>query len=244
VKKRWNLILIFLLALSLLLNVVLIQKYYQQYIRLRTERSVFYYRPTPMTHSDQTYILFLGDSRIQQWKPLPDFQGAEILNLGCAGATSSELVEQMERMEYPKHIRLAVIEIGINDLTVIGLTPQRKDLIVSECKSNITRSIEILRQKNIPVFLLPVFPAGKIGWLRSFVWSKEIDNAVRDVNQHLLSLKAEGVILTDCSEMIGTNGRIREEYARDALHLNSQGYQRLDDIVVSLINDLLPKKEF
>lgn len=231
--KKINLILILLLVISLCFNVIVARKSYRQYIRLRTPRSLLYYRTVPVTDSDKTYVLFLGDSRIQEWKPLPDFKGEEILNLGCGGAVSDDLVEQLERMDYPAHVQMAVIEIGINDLTVIGFTPHYKERILSECKSNITRAVGILRQKDIPVLLLPVLPAGQVDWMRSFVWSQDIDKSVEDINHYLASLREEKLILGDCSDMIGTDGRIRKDYARDTLHFNAKGYEQLNAIVMS-----------
>lgn len=240
--KKSKIILVCLTAASLLLNAVLIHLIYRQFAQSRIKRVLAYYRPTPKTNPDTKYILFLGDSRIQEWNPLPVCEGKEILNVGCGGATTSDLLVQLVRMDFPAAVEVAVIEIGINDLTVIGLNPAQKDEIILRCKSNITAAVEILMQKNIPVLLLPVLPAGKIGWLRRCIWSDQIDWAIEDVNRHLKSLQNEKLILVDCPELIAPHGRIHQQFSRDSLHLNARGYEILNAIVLRSMNKLTSKR--
>ena len=241
-KASMTLIIILVIILAAL-NIVLIQTCYRQFVKLRSERVVSYYCPTPQTSPDKTYMLFLGDSRISRWNPLPDFKDVEVLNLGCGGAISADLLVQVIQMDYPENVKMAVIEIGINDLTAIALCPWQKNTIISRCQSNIKQTILFLRQKGIPVTVLPVLPAGKVGWLRRLVWSDEIDKAIFEVNQFLFRLKAEGVTLAECSEVIEKDGRLRLQYAEDALHLNALGYKKLNTILLSSMNQLLHERE-
>lgn len=233
-----------LAAVSFVLNIILLGICRRQFIGLRLNRVMTCYHPTPKISPDTDYVLFLGDSRIKEWDPLPEFEGCEILNLGCGGAISADLLVQAVRMDLPRNIKMAVVEIGINDLTPIGLNPAKKDEIILRCQLNIAGIVEMLHRKNVPVLLLPVLPPSKIGWLRRCIWSEEIDLAIGDVNRFLASLQTDSVVLVDCSAVFQTSERIRREYARDELHLNSKGYEKLNDELVSSMGNLLEKRKY
>ncbi|HOK65724.1 MAG TPA: GDSL-type esterase/lipase family protein [Anaerohalosphaeraceae bacterium] len=231
-------------AVSLAVNVVCLRILIRQYVLLRLDRSRTFCKLEPEIREDRPSILFLGDSRIAQWNPLPVFEGMDILNLGCSGATSADLLQQVFRMRYPSQTRLAVIGVGINDMTVIGICPEKKEEVLAQCRKNFKEMIRCLQERRIAVLLLPILPPGKIGWFREFFWSKEADIAIRRMNEELAHLAENGAAaVLNCSELMDENGRLKACYVKDMLHWNTAAYQILNSAVKSEAVRLLGRSE-
>lgn len=231
-------------AVSIGINLFCFRKLIDQYVLLHLDRASIFCKLTPEIRGDRPAVLFLGDSRAAQWEPLPVWEGYEIFNLGCSGATSADLLEQVLRMRYPTDTRLAVIQAGINDLKVIGICPERKEEILTSCKNNLQEAVRILRKRGIAVLLLPVFPPGKLGWSRRFFWSSEADDAIQQLNEELMdSIKMEGAVVLDCMDLLAENGRLKSHYVQDELHWNRAAYETLNGALEPIAVQLLGRSE-
>lgn len=231
-------------AVSLAVNLLCLRMLLRQYVLLRLDRSRTFCKLEPEIRDDRPSILFLGDSRIAQWHPLPVFDGLEVFNLGCSGATSADLLQQVSRMRYPSRTRMAVIGVGINDITVIGICPERKEEVLAQCRKNFEETIRCLQERRIAVLFLPILPPGKTGWFRRFFWSKEADTALGRMNDELAHLaKSGGTAVLNCSELMDENGRLKACYARDMLHWNTAAYKVLNSAVESAAAGLLGRSE-
>lgn len=89
--------------------------------------------------------------------------------------------------------------------------------------------------RGIQTLLMTILPPSNPGILRLPVWSSDIESAVSKVNTYIRGLGGESVTIIDCDPFFADGNKIREEYARDTLHLNKQGY----NVLVTLVREAL-----
>ena len=79
----------------------------------------------------------------------------------------------------------------------------------------------------------------KVSFPRILVWSNDVDAAVKEVNDYILSLASEKIIVFDSALILSSDeGKIRPEYKYDLLHLNSDGYQALNPELMKILQKL------
>jgi lysophospholipase L1-like esterase len=131
------------------------------------------------------------------------------------------------------------VQVGINDLKTIPLFPERKNEIIANCKANIRRIVQDSLELGSSVIITTIFPPGEISLFRRLVWSNEIDKAVVEVNHAIRQWGQDKVIVFDTAKLLSNaNGKVRQEYRFDELHLNEQGYQALNRELISILKRL------
>jgi len=186
-------------------------------------------------------IVYFGDSRLEQWKPLPEFPGVQSVNRGSGGETTAQGMLRLERDVIALRPHLVVIQYGVNDLKNIGALADRKVQIVENCGRNLRRMVERSREHGIQVVLTTIFPAGTVELARRPMWSDATYAAIDTVNADLKALAGEGVWVVNCDQALGANGRINPDFALDTLHLNPAGYKALDATLRPVIEDVLSR---
>jgi lysophospholipase L1-like esterase len=172
-------------------------------------------------------ILLLGDSRIADWG-LPALPGWRVINAGLAGLTSAELRIIAPDILRSQHPAAVVIQVGVNDLKLVGVRPDLKGSLVSGCVSNVVQVAVLAREMGIRVILTPIWPVGDVPLLRWPVWSSEIPLAIVDCNQRLrLSVASiPGLTVLDFFEpttpTISNTAWVAQ--FRDTLHLRWEAY--------------------
>jgi lysophospholipase L1-like esterase len=135
-----------------------------------------------------------------------------------------------------------LIQAGINDIKTFGAHRAHEDVIYAGlkniCVDNITAIVNKLTGERIKVILLTILPAGKPSLMRIPVWSDSIYDLVNDVNKDLSRLENEYVNVVNC-DALGTGGRIKPQYSKDALHLNEEGHRKLNETVKPALERLL-----
>ena len=129
-------------------------------------------------------LLLLGDSRMADWG-LPSLPGWRVVNAGLNGLTSAELRLIAPNILRSQHPVAVVIQVGINDLKIIGVRPDLKGSLISRCVSNIVEVAALASGMGIRVILTPVWPVGEVPFLRWPVWSSDIPLGIVDCNQDL-----------------------------------------------------------
>ena len=176
-------------------------------------------------------IVYFGDSRIQSWAVLPAVPGARSVNRGYGGETTGQLLLRLDRDVIALAPRVAVLEMGINDLKTIGLFRDSAASITATCVRNSDRIIGQLRERGIHVIVLTVFPVGRVPLVRRPIWSDRTLEALNDVNRHLRALQGPDVTVVDCDSLFAQDGRMKPRYELDTLHLNEAGYAALSDLL-------------
>lgn len=228
---------------SIALNYFLYQRGKQYYFQLNETRldplGLHYYNTASdqrnLTNSELTTVVFFGDSRASNW-PSPDLNYFEFINRGIGSQTSGQAVERFAYHVKPLEPQVVLIQVGINDLKTIPLFPERKETIIANCEENIRRLVTWSADLGTRVIVTLIFPLGEVPLERRPFWSAEVGLAIDEVNAFIHSLKGENILIFDAfSLLMGEGGRIRPEYSRDLLHLNTTGYERLNSELVSIL---------
>ena len=184
-------------------------------------------------------ILLLGDSRIAMWN-CPTIDGHGVVNAGFPGITSTELAAGCGDILRQTHPKVVVIQVGINDLKLIGVRPDLREAVISNCVGNVSTIARQSEQAGARVIVTAIWPAGKVGLIRWFVWNSEMNSAVAETNlrlQHILQADAN-IMFTDIFEEMthGYGSSERQKLYSDTLHLNEAAYEQL----TSLLQKKLP----
>ena len=188
----------------------------------------------PLSESEQR-VVFLGDSRIEDWGS-PDLgAGYQVVNRGIGGQTSAQVLARYEPHVAPLAPDILVVQAGINDLKMIPLFPHERELIVSRLKGNMMALVVAGTAQDGMVVLTTIFPLGEVPLERRPFWSDEVGVAIDEVNQFINSLAASQVIIFDThSLLLDEDGMTRDSFSPDLLHLNEAGYRFLNGELAQL----------
>lgn len=223
-----------LLSGSISLNIFLYQyavNYYGQLNQVRLSPLGLEQHPlTPDAPAlDRPHVVFFGDSRAAEW-PAPAVPGVQFSNRGIGAQTSAQVLLRYEAHVAPLQPDILILQVGINDLKTIPLFPERREQISADCQANITAIVTKARADGAVVVLSTVFPAGDVPLQRRPFWSAAIDATIVEVNAFLQTLTDDNILVFDSYSLLADDeGSLSSDYARDELHLNSAGYERLNE---------------
>lgn len=188
---------------------------------------------------DKPIVVFYGDSRAAQWVALQT-DDYTFINRGIGNQTSAQVLLRFEEHIQPLQPDVIILQVCVNDLKTIPLFPELKDEIIATCENNIEAILQKSRDHNSVVILTAVFPtSGNVPLARRLVWSDEVYEAIDQVNTFILNYQAEGVIVFDTSAILSdSDGNTKNEYTRDLLHLNSNGYDALNSELLTILDSL------
>jgi len=186
-------------------------------------------------------IWMLGDSRVSRWDEELLKDNIEIANLGVEGQTSSQVYYRFKTYLETATPSLVILEVGINELKIIGLDKNLTAYITDQYYRNIESIIKICRNKNIKMVLINIFPVGKIDLARRLVWSKAVNETIINSNQRLQSYCDDILVYCfDACSILSENGEtVNTEYQSDFLHINNRGYEALSRELKEQINRIM-----
>ena len=244
-------VLIILLSVALLIsvaaNVALFSKakaYYTQLNALMLDPLGLSYYPvgadqSPDSQPSRSRVVFLGDSRAQDWPFPPDVASFEFYNRGIGNQTSVQALARFEEHVTTLNPDVVIIQVGVNDLKMIPLFPERREEIVANCEANIEQLVHRSLDLDAIVVLTTIFPLGDVPLERRLFWSEDVAVAIDEVNAYIFSLEQEGVVVLDSGAILADEeGQMQGAYSRDLLHLNEVGYDALNVELVSILWDL------
>ncbi len=234
---------VFVLAISLTFNLVLInyaRQYYCQAANLKLDPASMSEIPLMQQELDNVpperrLIALVGDSRIREWKNYPSVTGVRYVNMGVSGQTSGEVLLRMRLHAWHRKPTLAIIQVGINDLKYLGVFPHAATEITNRCVDNIRQMVCVFQSQGIRPVLLTVLPYGRPPLRRSLVWSAKTRDALDQVNHCLRTLKNSEVCVVDCDLPLRKGNYLDPMLSRDMMHLNTDGYHVLNTHVQSIL---------
>ena len=226
-----------LLVISLAANVglgVACLEFYRREQRVRLHPTVSV--PATSPTAEKPLVLFLGDSRMQEWPALPGHRFVTV-NAGGGGETTAQIRLRAAATLDAIAPRLVVIQAGINDLKAIGALPDAAPEIEQQCLANLSALVELCHQRGARVVLLPILAAAQPSLVRRVVWSSEIEAARVRVNAALRKRfgGAPGVAMLDDDLVLADTAA---DY-RDTLHLRPAAYVKLQNPTVKALEALL-----
>jgi lysophospholipase L1-like esterase len=199
------------------------------------------------TNKDTLDIWLLGDSRIAHWnKNFFSSIRANIVNLGIEGQTSKQVLDRLKsHLEFGKPDWI-ILEVGINDLKVIGLEKNLANKIEEKCYNNIISIIALCRKNGIKVICCSIFPNGNIELTRRLVWDSSIDTEIVEINKKLINYcKNNNIEYFDAYHiLLEKNYKVKEKFQNGFLHLNDQAYLVLSKQLIMEFGDTLKSKNY
>jgi lysophospholipase L1-like esterase len=177
-------------------------------------------------------FLLLGDSRILQWN-IPDsvISSEMILNYGIDSQTSEQVLNRARNYFNKYTAQYVLIQVGINDIKVIGLLPEQKSKIITNTTSNLKLLLNVcVENHSIPIFI-SILPTGPLELKRRFFWNNKIEEARTVVNCELIGFcKEKKICYLDFDSLVSSENKIIiNTYYKDCLHLNEKGYKKINE---------------
>ncbi|MCC5850565.1 MAG: hypothetical protein JJU29_20960, partial [Verrucomicrobia bacterium] len=233
-----------LLLLSVVGNIVLLKETKSFYTRIqavrldplgKSARNIYRFDED----NTQRRLLIVGDSRAAEWQIPNEFLNYEIVNGGIGSQTTAQVFGRIHEDLDHTQPDIVLIQAGINDLKTLALFPERREEIITNCKSNLENIVAHSAEGDRTVILSTIFPVGRPSMARRIVWSSDVATGVDEVNKHLNSLSAKNVIILDSfSILYGVDGLIMREYSKDTLHLNDAGYTILNKELMNILEEI------
>ena len=194
-----------------------------------------------LSSSDEwnSIVALFGDSRISDWPNISNRDGLRFENLGLKDRTTAELLHWLNLAQWDTPPEIMVLQAGINDLKYIGVLPDQREKIVTDCKRNIQSMADWAEARNITCVVLTIIPTSKPSLKRSMVWSSDVDEAIREVNKFIRDMANSQVHVFDCDELFLKDQYIDSQYSRDMLHLNDLGYDKLESQLIPILEKIL-----
>lgn len=184
----------------------------------------------------ETLVVLFGDSRAADW-PAPVVDGFVFANRGIPGETSAQAAGRFAAHVAPLRPAVVVVQVGVNDLTTLGVVPGRREALVANCVANVERIVEAATALGARVVVTTVFPAGRVPAAQRPFWPDELPAAIEEVNAALRAMEGRGggaVSVLDAHALLaGDDGRARPAYSADVLHLAPAGYARLNEALAA-----------
>lgn len=176
-------------------------------------------------------IWMVGDSRIARWNKSLLSDKVGIANLGIEGQTSAQVYYRFRNYLAADTPSVVILQVGINDLKVIGLDRNLEQEVVNNLIRNIEAICHLCIESNIKVILQNIIPVGKIEPARRLVWNRSVEDALRSVNKDIKALcDNKHIFHYDACSLLSDDGiRVLPEYQDDFLHINESGYKLLSD---------------
>lgn len=182
-------------------------------------------------------VLFVGDSRIAEWRPAAPIDASRLARRGVAGETAVQLARRFGPETLSLRPRLIVLQAGINDL-VAGAALGRPLEAMLAASDAIASILAACRAQGIRVVLLTVPPPGRWPMWRRLVGFASVPTTTLALNTRLRAMAAPGIELLDAARLLaGDAPLLPSAYARDTLHWTKPAYALLDRALAPRLAD-------
>lgn len=184
---------------------------------------------------DDNYV-FLGDS-ITDWYDLDKyFEGLPVVNSGVSGYSTNNILNNMNKMVYQYNPSKVFILIGINDLEL----KVDNDVVVN----NIRKIVQGIKKNRryAKIYVESIYPINNSDDDKiegSIINGNRKNSDIIDINNKLVKLtEEEGATYIDLhKELVDDGGLLKIEYTVDGLHLSSEGYEKVTEVLRKYINE-------
>jgi lysophospholipase L1-like esterase len=164
-------------------------------------------------------ILFVGSSSIRMWQTLSlDMAPWPVLNRGFGGSTIADVNFYFDRVVAPYRPRAIVFYAGENDLD----SGQSPAAVAEQFRSFMER--KRARFGALPVFYISAKPSK--ARFRQFARQSDLNAQIRSIARERRDL-----VFVDVVPAMMANGRPRDLFVEDGLHMSPAGYAIWRDVV-------------
>lgn len=207
------------------------RKYYTQWSEVRLmpiDAARYAAANRALGESAAPRIVFIGDSRVERWRPKPVLPGAEIVWRGIGGETTAQMRYRFRSDALDLGAGAVIIQSGINDL-VAGVVARRPQEAMDAALANLLSMATTAANAGSEVYVLTIVRPARPSLLRSPVWADAIYDLVTDINSSLRGWKIDKVHVIDADRLLSADARVLPKmYAADTLHFSAAGYAVLN----------------
>lgn len=163
--------------------------------------------------------LFLGDSITDFYDLEKYFPDEPVVNSGISGNTTEDILKNMKKRVYQYNPSKVFLLIGTNDL----LREKSPDEIFQNIKK-IIESIKTERGK-ATIYVESIYPVNSE--MEDSGAANRKNEDIQEINEKLYAYcKAENIEFIDMYKLLQDENRnLKEDYTKDGLHLNDEGYK-------------------
>jgi lysophospholipase L1-like esterase len=184
-------------------------------------------------------VVIAGDSRAADWPSPERAHGYQFANRAVGNQTTVQILGRHQNDVLVLNPDIVILQAGVNDLKSIPLFPDRKNSIISDCKTNLQQIVSLCTKSDINVIVTTVFPVGVPSLQRRHIWSDDVVASVQEVNAFVRSLSETNVIVLDSYSLLcGDDNLLKGEYFTDTLHLNKDGYDILNEELEKILETM------
>lgn len=175
-------------------------------------------------------VVFMGNSITDHWAQLHPqfFANHNYVARGISGQTSSEMLVRFQADVIDLTPRVVIILAGANDIA------QNNGYISEEhILQNIKSMCELAQAHGIQPAVCSITPSNHFSWRPDM----QPAQAIISMNKKLkLYAQQSGLCYIDYwSALAETDGSMKAEYTTDGCHLNEQGYQVMEKVVLKAL---------
>ncbi len=175
-------------------------------------------------------IVFLGDSLTDAYNLDSYFESdIKLYNRGIAGDKTDGVIARLKSNVLEIKPSIIVLLIGINDI--------HSGRSLDEIEKNYRKILDMIEEKSpdCEVFIESLYPTNTTIYANSSDYWDEIIT----FNDTLQTIANEyDYVFMDVYSSLLNGNELNREYSFDGLHLNSQGYSIVSEIIASYINEL------
>lgn len=177
-------------------------------------------------------IVVVGSSHIEGFKADKLLPGRRVVNRGIGsdriGITERGILHRLDCSVFDCNPGFIILENGVNDLGELSRTGKPSIDEIDACYREVVRRIRT-RLPDVPLVIVSLFPARD-----RFAGLKPL---IVEFNERLGKIAAdfECTYMDVYSPLADPQGLLREEYSRDGLHLNADGYRVWADMTEKVL---------
>jgi lysophospholipase L1-like esterase len=189
---------------------------------LRTIFVLLFFGAAVSGRAQTNRVVFVGDSITYACNWAATLGNSNIVNQGVSGDTTRDILARLDSVADPQ-ARAYFIMAGINDLTR-GIPPD-------ETVSNIRKIVLTLKQASpdADIVLQSILPVNSR--IRPFPFETSLVKDVNDELRQIADVKTRVVFLDLYPSFLDGNGRLKNEFTYDGLHLSAAGYETWAEIL-------------
>lgn len=187
-------------------------------------------------------VLLYGDSRVAQWRPLPD-RPYPVTRHGHSGESAIRLAAGFEDALDRHRPERAIVQAGVNDAVAASLaTPQDRDRALADSKAAFARMAAAAQARGIPLILLKPIPPIRPDPARRLLWRGHVGPFLDQLSAALPGIAAaHGATVADPLPLLGADTTsVPDAYRKDSLHLTPAAYERLGAIFPQTLSPAAP----
>lgn len=229
-NKNYSSVIIVALVVSLIFNVTFLFKLSDLKLNLTELNSTVedYIEDIDSYEVNYANYVFLGDSITDYYDLDKYYENMPVVNSGVSGNTTDDILDDMENRVYQYNPSKVFLLIGTNDL--------QKGKDVDYIVDNIIEIVEEI-QKNrskATIYVEGIYPVDED---LSGSESRKNDD-INEINEKLKEYCDDNNItyINTHDRLTDEDGKLKEEYTDDGLHLSEEGYEVVTDEIMKYLD--------